>query len=125
MSLGPLGPLIDRLWAQALSLDRKPARSAPAGKARKPSADRSDMDAIIAAVASIPEEAPDRRRRTFRAFLEVTLARELGLRDPGTPGCQDLVDRVMSAVEEQERLRRPMEEVVDLLLARARSPRPA
>lgn len=120
MGLGPLGPLLDRLRTQALSIERRPSRG---GQTRSRATDprdgrsASELEMLVTKLAAIPQDAPDRRRRAFRLFLQATLARELGWKDSNSPGCQALVDQVMEAMEQQESLRTAIEKAADLLLS--------
>lgn len=120
MALGPLGPLIDRLRARPLALKPRAGRKTDsASEAEPPVADDAlEPRAFAAAIAAIPPDAPDRRRRVFRAFLQAILARELHLRDPDAPASQELIERVLEAMEGQPDLRAAIEKATDELLRR-------
>lgn len=121
--IDPLGPLLAQIRAQAAGLKRKGAesrtgRDAPAGATRESTPNL--MDGVIAEVASLSPELPDRRRRAFRCFLQAVLSSELAIDDQHAPSYQDLVDRVLTSMEGDGRLREAIDHAGDALLGMAR-----
>jgi hypothetical protein len=122
--IDPLGPLLAQIRAQAQAWKEKtPARRAGERDA-EPEADAAPppedvLARTVSAVAAIPADLPDRRRRAFRLYLQAVLARELGIQDPDGPGFQGLVERVLTAMEDQEGLPDAIARAGDLLLERA------
>jgi hypothetical protein len=86
------------------------------------SAASEDLASFIARrVAAIDREAPDRRRKALRIFLESLLLKEWGNRLLNDPGFHQLVDGVQAQMESDACLRPLMEEAADRLLGPARN----
>ncbi len=126
--LDPLGPILAQVRARALALKRKESGragvvseeiSAPGGSASEDDL----MEGLAAAVAGISADVPDRRRKAFRLYMEAVLARELGVSDSSAAGFQDLLQRVLSSMEEDPVLRAAMERAGDAILSGARGRR--
>lgn len=119
--LDPLGPILAQVRVRALALKRKEGQ---AGATSEESGSGSEsppglIETVLAAVAGIPAELPDRPKRAFRAYLQAVLAQELGLRETGSGGFQDLLQRVIASMEEEPALRAAMVHAGEVLLSRA------
>jgi hypothetical protein len=124
--IDPLGPLLAQIRSQASGLRRKDAATsgapAPAGEDGRPSP-ASVMDGVVAAIANLSPELPDRRRQAFRLFLKAVLANELVIEEPSASSFEDLVERVLASMEGDGRLREAIDRAGDALLDKARGRR--
>jgi hypothetical protein len=122
--IDPLGPLLAQIRAQASRLERKkgPAPSSQDGASSATARQSAPglMDRVVAQVASLSPDLPDRRRCAFRIFLEAVLANEFAIEDASGPSCQDLVDRVLTSMERDGRLQEAIETAGEALVGMAR-----
>ncbi len=121
--IDPLGPLLVQIRSQASGLKRKDAATSearsPAGEDGRPP-QTSVMDGVVAAVASLSPDVPDRRRQAFRLYLKAVLANELRVEDPSASSFEDLVGRVLDSMEGDGRLRGAIDRAADALIDEAR-----
>lgn len=79
-----------------------------------------DLQGYIASQSKIiSADDPERRRKTFRIFIESLLIKELGGEVATDAGFTVLVDQVISEMESNNELRPKIEQAVDLILAPA------
>lgn len=113
--IDPTSRILAHIRAQAIAWRRRPAaRSTSAADATGAAADW--LAQVTESVVAIPREAPDRRRRAFRAYLQALLARECGVRGVHDREFQDLVDRVVETMETDSRLKDAIAVAGEMLL---------
>lgn len=121
--IDPLGPLLAQIRARAAGLGRKGTDAARPGTDAAASAPAGGtttlLGVVVAEVARLGPELPDRRRRAFRVYLEAVLTCELAIADPKAATYQDLVDRVLASMEGDGRLREAIDRAGDALLGMA------
>ncbi|MFZ6770558.1 hypothetical protein ACO0LM_26180 [Undibacterium sp. Di26W] len=71
---------------------------------------------IVQKVAEIPLEDPNRRRKTFRVFLESVLLDELGDVLVADPRFFQMVDHIQDQMEADEEIAPVIEQAINLLL---------
>lgn len=122
--IDPLGPLLQQIRASALARERRAESTHGSPAAEDPGASRAEhgnawLDGVLGAVAAIPAEDPQRRRKAFRAYLEGVLAREFAIAAPAGPEFQALVDQVHGSLDANPRLRSALDAAADHLIERA------
>lgn len=82
--------------------------------------DRSDALTVLISrrMQAIGRADPDRRRKAFRSFLELTLLHELGETMINDATFQDLVSQVLAHMERRDDLKSMMDSAADDLLSR-------
>jgi hypothetical protein len=70
-------------------------------------------------VQGIAMDDPQRKRKTFRIFLESVLLQELGMNLIGDSGFQQVVEEVLQRMESDDELHAAMQEASTLLLEQA------
>lgn len=120
-AIGPASLLLAEIRARASALRRQsasPGGSRPAGERPAAAGDGPpDLSGSVArALAAIAPDDPERHRKAFRAYLQATLAKELGIRRAEDPAFQALVDQVQDSMAFDPRIQRSMLEAGRLLL---------
>ena len=122
-SISPTDLLIARLQGQlgasSLSLTKRKheagASSVPSAGGASKAQTRTPERLLEKRIAAIDATDPDRRRKVFRAFLEVTLLTEFGEHVINDPAFYHLVDEVHEAMASDNQLRPHIEQAVDML----------
>jgi hypothetical protein len=115
--IDPTSRILAHIRAQALAWKRRPAAATRAAADPSEASPAGDWLAQVThSVVAIPRDAPDRRRRAFRAYLQALLARECGVRQVNDRDFQDLVDRVIDTMESAPNLKDAIAVAGDMLL---------
>lgn len=118
--IDPSNPVLAQIRAQAMEWRRRspaPEPSATEQQQRRPPQGAQDwLSQVARAVAVIPVDDPQRRKRAFRVYVQALLARECRVRRVDDQQFQELVDRVIETMESEPRLRAAMARAGDALL---------
>lgn len=119
--IDPASSIIAQLRAYASAWSRTDTRPveqhAPASAARTTARSSAGVADVAQSVLAISADDPGRRRKAFRIFLQSHLASECGVDRIESAAFQDIVDRVMAAMDGDPVLKKAVEEAGELLLA--------
>ncbi len=107
-TIGPLSPLLAQLQAQAASWARQRKATLVERPRSAPFAEQEPLDFaanLAREVRAIPVDDPHRRRKAFRAYLQLVLAREGAIGRLDDPELLELAARVQDAMEHDDTLR--------------------
>ena len=104
---------------QLLQAEVTALRQRQAGPAqRQPAASRWQVPpAALQRIRAIPRDAPDRRQRALRIFLESVLLRELGETTVHDPAFPQLVDAVQRQMQDDPQLAATLQRAEEVLLS--------
>lgn len=121
--LSYIGAAIRAQWAA--EADARPQAGKPAERSNPRRADDEPQQAggadaaLLERIRKLSLKSGDSRRAVFRLFLESTLSRELGPFTRDDPELSELVERVMSRLEEDQDMGAALLAAGDVLLRRA------